>query len=153
MALREQITDDMKTAMKAKDEAKLSALRMIRAEILKLEKDGRGADGITDADVQKVLNAIVKQRRDSAEVYRKNGREEAALAEEADIKVAQAYLPEELGENVIREAIQAAIAASGATSAKDIGKVMGQAMGKLKATGKPFDGQRANAIAKELLGA
>lgn len=152
MGLREQINDDMKAAMRAKEELRLSTLRMVRAEILKLEKDGRGADAITDDDVQGMLRSLIKQRRDAAEAFRQGGRPDMAESEEAEAAILKTYLPAELSDEELAAIVRDVIASTGASSPKDLGKVMGPCMAKAKATGKMADGGKLRQIATGLLG-
>ena len=134
MPLVDQVRADLKAAMLARDADRLAALRMIQAEILKKEKEKVGTV-IDDATVTAIVQALVKQRRDSVEQFRSGGREEMAAKEEAEMKMIMKYLPEELSEAEIDAAIAQAIATAGATSDKDQGKVMGPLMKALKATG------------------
>ncbi|MCB2154612.1 GatB/YqeY domain-containing protein [bacterium] len=150
MALAEQITEDMKTAMKAKDAERLGALRMIRAEILKREKEEAGKK-LTDAEVQAVLQTLAKQRKDSIEQYTAGGRQDLADKEARELEVIQSYLPEELSDSEIVAAIDAVIAETGASAPNEMGKVMGPVMARLKQTGKPFDGKKVNGLVKDRL--
>lgn len=131
--LKQKIISDMKEAMKAGDTLKRDTLRMLdsmikNAEIEKLKKE----EGLADMEVVEVLSRAVKQRRDSAEQYEKGGRADLAGKEKKEIEIISAYLPEQLGEDKIREIVKNIISETGAASKADIGKVMGQAMGKLK---------------------
>lgn len=150
MSLTETISTQLKEAMKAKDEVRLRTLRSIRAEILKKEKEGKGAP--TDDEVVGLINRLLKQRQDSIEQFEKAGREDLASAERSEAAILEEFLPESLTEEEIQAVIDEALAASGAASAKEIGKVMGPVMGKLKATGKLFDGGRVNQLVRERLG-
>lgn len=149
MSLKKQILEDLKNAMKSGDTLKRDSLRMLDAmikntEIEKMKKE----EGLTDAETVEVLSRAVKQRRDSAEQYEKGGRQDLADKEKKEIEIISAYLPEQLGEDKIREIIKEVIAQTGATAKADIGKVMGQAMGKLKGRA---DGNAVKKIAEELL--
>ena len=152
MSLAGRITDDMKTAMKAKEQERLATLRLIRAELLKRQKEKAGVE-LNDQLVQDVLQSMVKQRRDSIEQYENAGRKDLAEKEAAEVDVIRAYLPEELSESEIATAAGEVIASLGVSSPQEVGKVMGPLMGRLKATGRPFDGKRVNAIVREKLGA
>ena len=148
MSLKERLTDEMKSAMKAKDKLRLSTIRMVISAIKNKEiETGKELD---DPGVEDVVSKAVKQRRDSAEQYQKGGRAELAEKEEAEIVILQAYLPEQMEEDQIRELATAAAQEAGATSMKEMGKVMGLLMPKVK--GKA-DGSAVNRIVKEILGA
>lgn len=125
--LRDRITQAMKEAMRAKDQATLSAVRMIMAGLKDRDIDARGKgnpDGISDADILSMLQTMVKQRRDSIALYRQGGREELALQEEGEITVIERFLPQQLGEEEVKAAIAAAVTQTGAAGIKDMGKVM-----------------------------
>lgn len=133
MILKEKISTDLKEAMKSGDTLRRDTLRMLEsmiknAEIEKLKKE----EGLADAEVIEVLSRAVKQRRDSVEQYEKGNRPELAEKEKKEIEIISVYLPEQLGEDKIREIIKEVITVTGASSKADMGKVMGQAMGKLK---------------------
>jgi uncharacterized protein len=149
MPLVEQIDKDLIAAMKAKEELRLSVLRMMKAA-LKLKQVELGKPP-GDAEAISVLRTLVKQRHESVEQFRKGGREDLAAKEEAEIKIVEAYLPAALGDAEIEAAVAAAIAEKGAASAKDLGKVMKAAMAKL--AGKNADGKRVNEMARKKLGA
>jgi uncharacterized protein YqeY len=138
MSLEQKIAGDIKDAMLAREAAKLEALRAIKAAILlaKTEKGG-SADLSADAEL-KLLQKLVKQRRESAEIYAQNARPELAEKETFEASVIEAYLPEQLCEEKIAEEVKKIIAQLGATSLKDLGKVMGIASKSLagKADGK-----------------
>src|SRR5579884_4216896 len=119
MPLLDQLQKDLTAAMKAKDEARLSALRMIKAALMKAHVDS--AKPMDDAADQQVLKSLVKQRQDAAEMFRKGGREESALKEEAEEKIIQSYLPASATPAEIDAAIAEAMTETGATSAKQMG--------------------------------
>ncbi|MBK1691882.1 GatB/YqeY domain-containing protein [Ectothiorhodospira mobilis] len=121
--LQSRISEDMKTALRGGDKARLGTLRLILAGLKQLEVDTREA--LDDARVLAALDKMVKQRRESIAQYREAGREELARAEEAELEVIQAYLPQPLSEAEIRQQVEAAVAESGAGSMKDMGRVMG----------------------------
>ncbi|MFT4257406.1 MAG: GatB/YqeY domain-containing protein [Pseudoxanthomonas sp.] len=123
MSLKQQLTDDMKAAMKAGDKEKLATIRLINAALKQREVDERIE--ITDAIVLAVLEKMVKQRKDSISQYESAGREDLAAVERAELAVIDGYLPARLDEAEILAAIDAAIAATGAASAADMGKLMG----------------------------
>lgn len=132
MSLKNKITDDMKTAMKAGNKDRLKVVRMILAAVKQVEVDTRTE--LDDAAVLGVLEKMVKQRRDSVEQFRQGGRDDLADNELAEITVLEAYLPEQLDEAEIDALIDEAIQATGASSMRDMGKVMGVI--KSKAAGR-----------------
>lgn len=152
MSLKGQITDAMKAAMKSKDELRLGALRSVRAEILKKEKEKAGTEA-DDAMVEQVITRLVKQRRESIEMFEQGGRTEMAEREKAELAVLEEFMPEALGEDEIDTIVKAVIEQTGAAGPSDLGKVMGPIMGKCKATGKTVDGKMVNQRVRALLGA
>ena len=122
MSLKERIQEDMKTAMRAKDAARLSAVRLLLAAMKQKEVDERVE--LADADVLGVIEKMVKQRRESIAQYEKAARTDLAAQEQFEIGVLQAYLPQQLGEAELAQAVAAALAEAGAASVKDMGKVM-----------------------------
>ena len=150
MPLQEQISNDMKEAMKARDAERLSALRMIRSEILNMEKEGKGSPD--DAAVMQLLNRMARQRMDSIEQYRAGNREDLAVKEEFELGIIKSYLPEAVSESEIADAIEEAVKQVGATSIKDMGKVMGLALKKLQESGKAVDGAVVSGMVKARLG-
>lgn len=125
-SLVERIQEDLKMAMRAKRAADVSALRMVQSDL----RNARIAkkEDLTDAEAGKVITKAIKQRKDAAISFREGGREEAAIAEEAEVTLLKAYLPEELSEEAVRALVSKVIASSGAVSRKEIGKVMGPVM-------------------------
>jgi len=149
MTLTEKVNADIATAMKAKDAARLSALRMMKAAIMNKEVEkGRTLD---DAEVVQVVASLVKQRRDSIEQFSKAGRKDLVDKETGEIAVLEAYLPPAATTEEIDAAIAAAVAETGAASPKDIGKVMKAVMPKL--AGKTADGRTVNEAVRRKLGA
>jgi uncharacterized protein len=137
MALLDQIQKDMVAAMKGREELRLDALRMIKTALKKVEVDGmKPLDEQTELQV---LNTLVKQRRESADMFRKGGREELAAKEEAELKLVESYMPSAPTEAEMDAAIAAAMAETGVTSAKQMGVVMKAAQAKL--AGKRIDGK------------
>lgn len=132
MTLKERITEDMKSAMRASDKERLSTIRMVQAAIKQREVDERIA--LDDAQVLAVLEKMVKQRRESIAAFEQGGRADLADKEKAEIQILAAYLPEQLSEAEVDALIQSAIAETGAASMKDMGKVMGAV--KAKAAGR-----------------
>jgi uncharacterized protein len=130
MSLKEKIKDDIKQAMRDKNESRLGTLRMLSAAIQRREVDERIQ--LDDAQVIAVIEKLVKQGRESIEQYIKGGRQELADKESGEIAVFQAYLPQQLSEAEIDQLVAEAIAATGASSIKDMGKVMGVLKPKLQ---------------------
>jgi uncharacterized protein YqeY len=148
MSLELNINAAIKTAMLAKAEADLRALRAIKAAIL-LAKTSEGATAeLTEADETKLLQKLAKQRKDSLEIFRTQNREDLAKKEEEELVVIEKYLPKQMGESELKEAIAAIIASTGASSPADMGKVMGVASKQLAGQA---DGKAISAVVKELL--
>ena len=149
MTLNEQIAADITAAMKAKDPARLSALRMLKAAVM--NKGVEKNRDLDDAEVLQVVSSLVKQRRDSIEQFRTAGRTDLVDKESGEIKVLEHYLPPAASAEEIDAAVDAAIAESGAASPKDMGKVMKAAMARL--AGQTVDGKAVNeAVRKTLSG-
>ncbi|NPA67008.1 MAG: GatB/YqeY domain-containing protein [Chlorobi bacterium] len=137
MGLFETINEDLKTAMKEKNADKLTALRAVKSELLLLKTSGAGKE-INEQDELKVLQKMVKQRKDSAEIYKNKGREDLYEKEMTEADYISAYLPEQMSDEELTEAVAEIISETGATSLKDMGKVMSTASKKLagRAEGK-----------------
>ena len=149
MSLEKQVMDQLKAAMLAKDEVSLRSLRAIKAAIL-LAKTSEGAgDEIKPEDEMKLLQKLVKQRKDSAEIFHQQNREDLAKKEEDEIAVIEKFLPKQLDQEALKGILQHIIAEVGATTPADMGKVMGAATKQL--AGKA-EGKTISAIVKELLG-
>jgi uncharacterized protein len=148
MALLERLQADMVSAMKARDEARLGALRMMKAALKKHEIDSMKP--LTEPVEMQVLNTLMKQRRESADMFRKGGREELAVKEEAELALIETYLPAAPSDEEVDGAIEAAVAETGASSAKDMGKVMKAAQARL--AGKRVDGKVLSERVKGRLG-
>ena len=148
MSLKGQITEDMKTAMKAGDKGRLKVVRLMLAAIKQIEVDKRIE--LDDAGVLAVLTKMVKQRRDSIEQFEKGKREDLASIERAEIEVIENYLPEQLGADELAAMVDEVIKATGAESIRDMGKVMGQI--KTRAAGRADMGA-LSATVKERLSA
>ena len=149
MTIAERVERDLVAAMKAREELRLSVLRMTKSA-LKL-KQVELTRPLEDSEALAILRTLLKQRHESAEQFRKGGREELAAKEEAEIKIVEEYLPAAASDEEIAAAVTAAIAETGAAGAKDLGKVMKAAMAKL--AGKNVDGKRVNEKARALIGA
>lgn len=148
MNLEQQVMAQMKDAMKAKDEGLLRGLRAIKAEIIKAKTEP-GAGGEINADTEmKLLQKMVKQRRDSLSIYEQQGREDLAVKEREEIAVVEKFLPKQLSPEELKEAVSKIIAETGATSPADMGKVMGIATKQLAGLA---DGKAISALVKELL--
>lgn len=147
MNLTEQINLDIKNAMLAKDAAKLAALRAVKSELL-LEASKGGSGEVSVEVGQKLVQKLVKQRKDALEIYLEQKRQDLADVEQFQIDVLSTYLPKQMEESEIRKIIQEIIAQTGASSIADMGKVMGASMGRLN--GKA-DGKLISAIVKEEL--
>jgi len=148
MSLEQKIMTELKAAMLAKDEAGLRSLRAVKAAIL-LAKTSEGAGGeLKEEDEIKLLQKLVKQRKDSLEIFRQQHREDLAKKEEEEIAVIEKFLPQQLSPDELKTDIATIIAALGASSPADMGKVMGAATKQF--AGKA-DGKTISAIVKELL--
>ena len=148
MSLEQKIMADLKTAMLAKDEKSLRSLRAIKAAIL-LAKTSEGAAGeLKEEDETKLLQKLVKQRKDSLEIYQQQNRTDLAQKEQEEIEVIEKFLPKQLSADELKAEISAIITEVGASSPADMGKVMGAATKKL--AGKT-DGKTISALVKELL--
>ena len=147
MSLQVQIVSDLTAAMKAKDAVRLSALRMVKANLMNRQIE-KGSE-LSDDEVTKALQSLVKQRRDSIEQYEKAGRSELAGKEAAEIAVIEAYLPQPASNEEIDAAVAAAVIETGASSIKDMGFVMKAAMAKL--AGKSADGKAVSEAVKAKL--
>jgi uncharacterized protein len=147
MSLQVQIVSDLTAAMKAKDAERLSALRMVKANLMNRQIE-KGSE-LSDDEVTKALQSLVKQRRDSIEQYEKAGRSELAGKEAAEIAVIEAYLPQPASNEEIDAAVAAAVNETGASSIKDMGFVMKAAMAKL--AGKSADGKAVSEAVKAKL--
>lgn len=147
MSLEVQVMDAMKTAMKEKDKVALDALRAIKAQIILVKTDGKGADVTPEQEIA-ILQRMVKQRKDSMEQFNAQNRQDLAEIEEAQTKVIEKFLPAQLSTEELEAEIKKIIAESGAEGAKDLGKVMGLASKTL--AGKS-DGKSISEMAKKLL--
>ena len=148
MSLEQQIMGELKTAMLAKDEKSVRSLRAIKAAII-LAKTSEGAGGEITSDAEiKLLQKLVKQRKDSLEIFQQQNRDDLAQKEQEEITVIEKFLPKQLDENELKQIVSEIIASAGASSAADMGKVMGLATKQL--AGKA-DGKTVSAIVKQLL--
>ena len=150
MILQEQINADIITAMKAKDEASLRALRALKsALLLAATAEGATGDKISDEQAIKIFQKLAKQRKESMEIFLQNGRTELASKEKEELDVIEKYLPKQMSEEEIKAALTVVIQEAGANSAADFGKAMPLAM---KALAGKADGKIISALLKQLLG-
>lgn len=147
MALEQQIQKDIMEAMKAHNTVRTNAVRAIKSEILLAKTSGAGAE-ITDGDVVKLIQKLIKQRKESAAMYAQGGRQDLADNELAEAAEMEGYLPKQLSEAEVEEIIKGIIAETGASSMADMGKVMGLATKKLAGQA---DGRTVSTIVKKLL--
>jgi uncharacterized protein YqeY len=148
MSLETKVMEQLKTAMKEKNEKNLRSLRAIKAAII-VAKTAPGSNGeLKEEDETKMLQKLVKQRKDSLDIYEKQGREDLAVKEREEIEVLEQFLPKQMDEATLKTALQAIIAETGATSAADMGKVMGAATKQLAGQA---DGKAISALVKTLL--
>ncbi|RYD58754.1 MAG: GatB/YqeY domain-containing protein [Sphingobacteriales bacterium] len=148
MSLEQKVMEDMKTAMRAKDEAGLRTLRAIKAAILIEKTSGNGSDAMSEADETKMLQKMAKQRRDSLEIFQQQNREDLAVKEREELEIIERFLPKQLSTEELQTELKAIIAQAGATSPADMGKVMGMASKQL--AGKA-DGRAISENVKQLL--
>ena len=150
MGILNTLTEDIKNAMRAKDSMKLEALRAIKSAVLLAQTAGGNSGELSDDEAIKLLQRLVKQRRDSAAIFNEQKRPDLAETEESQAEIIMAYLPEQLSEEDVAKIIDEIIAKTGAASMKDMGKIMGMASGQL--AGKA-DGKLIATLVKEKLGA
>lgn len=150
MSLKDRISDDIKTAMKAKDKVRLETVRSVKKVILERESLVRptGQEALTPDQELEVLTQLAKQRKDSIEQYQKVGRDDLAAQEAQELSILEEYLPQQLSDAEVEAVIDGLIAQTGAASPKDMGKVMGPAMQQLKGRA---DGGKVQALVKAKL--
>jgi len=148
MSLEQKVMGDLKTAMLAKDEKSLRSLRAIKAAIINLKTSEGFSGEIKDDDEIKLLQKLVKQRKESLEIYEKQNRKDLAEKEQEEISVIEKFLPKQMGADELKEIIEKIVEDTGATSQADMGKVMGMANKQL--AGKA-DGKAIAAVVKEIL--
>lgn len=149
MDLFERVSEDIKTAMKAHNKVALETLRNIKKVFLEAKTAPGANDSLSDADALKIIQKLTKQGKDAAEIYVQQNRQDLADVELAQVKVMEAYLPQQMTPEELEAALKEIIAETGASSAKDMGKVMGVASKKLAGLA---DGRAISAKVKELLG-
>ena len=147
MSLKERIVSDLTASMKARDAARTSTLRMVKASVMNREIEKGGE--LTDDEMTKALQSLVKQRRDSIEQYEKAGRQELADKERAEIEIIETYLPQAASTEEIEQAVNAAISETGATSMREMGAVMKAAQARL--AGRSADGRVVSEVVKAKL--
>ena len=147
MSLEQKIMPDLKAAMKAKDQAALRAIRAIKSAILLLKTDGTGKELNEEREI-KLLQKLVKQRKDSLDIYQKQNRADLAKIEAEEIAVIEKYLPKQLDEAALESILKGIIEQTGASSMKDMGKVMGMASKQLAGRA---DGKTISTVVKKLL--
>lgn len=146
MTILERVTADTVQAMKAKDQPRVETLRLLKSELKKKEIDKRAP--LDEAEAQKVVEALAKQRLDSIDQFKKAGREELVVKEEAELAILKAFLPEAATDEEIKAEVDKAATSLGAPTAKDMGAVMKVALAALKATGKIVDGKKVSDAVK-----
>ncbi len=147
MSLEKKVMDALKTAMRAKDKAAMTALRAIKSEILKVKTSGANVE-IDEAGEMKLLQKMVKQRKDSLGIFNDQGREDLAAIEAKEIEVIEQFLPKQMSEAEITDYLKGLIEKTGASSIKDMGRIMGMASKELAGRA---DGKTISGIVKGLL--
>ena len=150
MGILANLTDEIKAAMRAKDSLTLEALRAIKSAVILAQTASGGSDTLSDDEEIKLVQKLVKQRKDSAQIFREQNRPDLAEPEEAQAKIIAQFLPEQLSEDEIATIVQAIITKTGAQGMKDMGKVMGMASKEM--AGKA-DGKAISTIVKSQLNA
>ncbi|MDT0649701.1 GatB/YqeY domain-containing protein [Autumnicola edwardsiae] len=148
MSLQDKVMVEMKAAMRAKDSTKLEALRAVKSAILLANTDSNSKDGLSEDEELKLLQKLVKQRKESAAIYREQGREDLAEPEEKQAEVIEGFLPEQMSESEIEAKIEEVIQKTGANGMQDMGKVMGMASKELAGRA---DGKTISSIVKSKL--
>jgi uncharacterized protein len=149
MGIPEQVQKDMTDAMRARDERRLSALRMVKAALKNREIEKRSA--LNEQEAMQVLSTLIKQRRESVEQFTKGGRPELAAKEAGEIALLETYLPQAAGEEEITAAVRAKIGEMGAPTVKDMGAVMKSVMAQFQASGARVEGKQVSDIVKREL--
>ena len=148
MALQQQVMEQMKVAMRAKDKTALEALRAIKSALLLAQTEAGGKDGLSEDEEVKLVQKQVKQRKDSAAIFKEQGRDDLAEPELAQVAVIEQFLPEQASEEEIEKAVDQAIEQTGASGMKDMGKVMGMVSKQLAGQA---DGKAISTIVKKKL--
>jgi len=148
MTLMNKITEELKNAMRSKDEIALQSIRAIKSELLLLRTKSGSPNSFSDKEEMKILQKLIKQRKESAKIFREQNRIDLAGPEEAQAKIIEGFLPEQLDEEKIREYIKEIISNTGSEGIKDMGKVMGMATSKMAGQA---DGKTISILVKEIL--
>ena len=148
MIIKEKLNTDLLAAMRAKDEVRVSVLRLLKAAVMKFEVSGDKKKEANDEEIMQIIGKEVKQRKDSIEAYRKAAREDLAKQEEAEMKILQTYLPTQMTDEEVRAVVTNVIKQSGAASKADFGKVMGAVMAQVKSK---TEGQVVSRLVGEVL--
>ena len=144
MSLRDRLTEDLKLAMKARDQLRMDVIRMIKAAVLNKEVEVK--KDLDDAEMSRIMTTMIKQRKESVEQFEKGQRAELAAKERQEISIIEAYLPKALSPEELDRTVDAVIRESGATSAKDMGAVMKTVMARL--AGQPVDGKHVSDLVR-----
>jgi uncharacterized protein YqeY len=147
MSLRDRLTEDLKLAMKARDQLRMDVIRMIKAAVLNKEVELK--KDLDDAEMSRIMTTMIKQRKESVEQFEKGQRAELAAKERQEISIIEAYLPQALSADELAQAVDAVIRETGATSAKDMGLVMKAVMARL--AGQPVDGKSVSDLVRSRL--
>jgi uncharacterized protein YqeY len=147
MSLHDRLTEDLKLAMKARDQLRMDVIRMIKAAVLNKEVEMK--KDLDDAEMSRIMTTMIKQRKESVEQYEKGQRAELAAKERQEISIIEAYLPKALSPEELDRTVDAVIHESGATSAKDMGAVMKAVMARL--AGQPVDGKQVSDLVRSKL--
>jgi hypothetical protein len=147
MSLRDRLTEDLKLAMKARDQLRMDVIRMIKAAVLNKEVEMK--KDLDDAEMSRIMTTMIKQRKESVEQFEKGQRAELAAKERQEISIIEAYLPKALSPEELDRTVDAVIHESGATSAKDMGTVMKAVMARL--AGQPVDGKQVSDLVRSKL--
>ena len=147
MSLRDRLTEDLKLAMKARDQLRMDVIRMIKAAVLNKEVEVK--KDLDDAEMSRIMTTMIKQRKESVEQFEKGQRAELAAKERQEISIIEAYLPNALSPEELDRTVDAVIRESGATSAKDMGAVMKAVMARL--AGQPVDGKQVSDLVRSKL--
>ena len=147
MSLRDRLTEDLKLAMKARDQLRMDVIRMIKAAVLNKEVEIK--KDLDDAEMSRIMTTMIKQRKESVEQFEKGQRAELAAKERQEISIIEAYLPKAISPDELDRTVDAVIRESGATSAKDMGAVMKAVMARL--AGQPVDGKHVSDLVRSKL--
>ena len=147
MSLRDRLSEDLKLAMKARDQLRMDVIRMIKSAVLNKEVEMK--KDLDDADMSRIMTTMIKQRKESVEQYEKGQRAELAAKERQEISIIESYLPKALSADELKRIVESLIQETGATSAKDMGAVMKAVMARL--AGQPVDGKQVSDLVRAKL--